>query len=492
MRAFEFLIEKNLAPGDFYKKPRLDALLSKIKNNDDFIVDRQPTKLKPTRQELQSLKNFYQFYNDQGETRKSIATANLPKSIGGVELSRIAKTGEFGGRGGYSVEKANIGPAVEVLKATAIFTKLTDRTGNNITADQLMTTLNELKNHVNLGKSSAKSKTDTYQGQMSKEVLDVNNKVKDTVHLVISANEGPFLRALKMSPEDTQLQGILNAVLKYVNTEHDLSRYNKFFSTNNRFDNLNISVVGGEGNKTDVKTTYIDPDTKQERTLKNLSMSLKAGKGATLDQAPGTNEIGINKFFSILGLGDAQASTAITQSGYKGKVGKTLQTPEEHQARVEASRKILDIAGKNLEAKYFAKNDKGEAAFVSDFLRNLTGAMTKEESLIYVEFNANGTYNKLNPRKIQHLAQNVDLYCDPKVSTGGVSYLYIRDRNSGKSLFHIRLMVSKAERIAFFFELDDLLELVQKAESEVNQSSSQSVAKTPQPTNPKTPVDTAV
>jgi hypothetical protein len=241
--------------------------------------------------------------------------------------------------------------------------------------------------------------------------------------------------------------------------------------------------VGGEGNKTDVKTTYIDPGTKQERTLKNLSMSLKAGKGATLDQAPGTNDIGINKFFHILGLDDAQAIAAITQSKYRGKIGNKVQTPKEHMARVKASKKILEIAGKNLEAKYFAKNDQGEAAFVSDFLRNLTKAMTKEESLIYVEFNANGTYNKLNPRKIQHLAQSVDLYCDPKVTERGVSYLYIRDRNSGKSLFHIRLMVSKAERIAFFFELDDLLELVQKAETEANKPAVQSVASLPQTKN---------
>jgi hypothetical protein len=483
MRAFEFLIEKNLSPGDFYKKARLDALLSKLKNNDDFIVDRQPTKLKPNRKELAVLKNFYQFYNDQGETRKSTAIANLPKSIGGVELSRIAKTGEFGGRGAHNIEKANIGPAVEVLKAAAIFTKLTDRTGNAITADQLMATLNALKSHINLEKSSVKSKVEIYQGQMSKEVSDVGNKVRDTVHLTVSANEGPFLRALKMSSEDTQLQGIVNAVLKYVNSEHDLSRYNKFFSTNNRIDSLNISVVGGEGNKTDVKTTYIDPETKQERTLKNLSMSLKAGKGATLDQAPGTNDIGINKFFHILGLDDAQAIAAITQSKYRGKIGNKVQTPKEHMARVKASKKILEIAGKNLEAKYFAKNDQGEAAFVSDFLRNLTKAMTKEESLIYVEFNANGTYNKLNPRKIQHLAQRVDLYCDPKVTERGVSYLYIRDRNSGKSLFHIRLMVSKAERIAFFFELDDLLELVQKAETEANKPAVQSVASLPQTKN---------
>jgi hypothetical protein len=468
MRAFEFLIEKNLSGSDFYKKPRLDALLSKLSQNDDFIVDRQPTKLNPTKQELAQLKQFYQYYDEKGETRKSTASQNLPKTLGGVELSRIAKTAEFGGRGGDSPEKANIGPVVEILKAAAIFTKLTDRTNDPVSIDKIKTVIDELKNRVTLSKSSKKSKVEVFKGSLSKEVNDVGRNINDHITLDVTANEGSFKRAMSFNPDDAQVQGIIKSILNYVNTESDLSRYNKFFSTNNRIDSLNVAIVGGEGKKTDVKTTYIDPDTKEPRTLKTLSMSLKAGKGATLDQASGSNEDGVRNFFEILGLGTEQANAAIAQTKFIGKTRNVIATPEEHAARVKAATQILSIAAKNLEARYFSKNDAGEAQFVKEFLQNLIKSMTKDESLIYVEFNPNGTYNKLNPRKIQHLASDIDLYGDLKVSGGGVSYLYIRDKISGKSLFHIRLMVSKAERIAFFFELDDLLELVQAASTKID------------------------
>ena len=41
MRAFELLLEKNLAPSDFYKKNRLDSFISKLEKKEPFIVDRK-------------------------------------------------------------------------------------------------------------------------------------------------------------------------------------------------------------------------------------------------------------------------------------------------------------------------------------------------------------------------------------------------------------------------------------------------------------------
>lgn len=461
MRAFELLFEKNLAPSDFYKKNRLDSFISKLEKKEPFIVDRQEQVINASPQEIEQLKSFYKFYNQQGDARKPDASANIPPVIGGVPLSKIAKTAEFGGRGAFNVEKANIGPAVEVLKSVAIFSKLTDRSGQPITQEKIQDALVNLKSKVSLVRQSAKSKTETFSGQLSQEVPDKEQNIKDIISLNISANEGPFLRAIALKPEDKEIIGSLNGILKYVNTDPELARYNRFFSQNNRKDSVKVAIVGGLGKKTDVKTTYIDPGSGEERTLKSLSMSLKAGKSASVDQAPGTNEIGIRKFFDILGFDPSVADSAIEKSKFKGKTG--TDTPESLEQRKQASAKILSLAGQYVEAKYFAKNDQGEASFIKEFLQNLVRAMTKEESLIYVEFNADGTYNKLNPRRILDLADYVDLYSDLKVSDTGVNYLFFRDRNTQKSLFHIRLMVSKAERIAFFFVLDDLLQLVRDA-----------------------------
>jgi hypothetical protein len=461
MRSFELLLEKNLASSDFYKKSRLDAFISKIEKKEPFIVDRKEQVIVPSPDEMKKLKDFYKFYNPQGDARKPDATANIPNVIGGIPLSKIAKTSEFGGKGAFNIEKANIGPAVEVLKSVAIFAKLTDRSNQPITVDKIKNILLTLKNSVSLSRQGAKSKTETFQGQIKQEVSDQKQNVKDLINLNVSANEGPFLRAIAVSPEDKDLNGSLNGILNYVNTDQEMARYNRFFSQNNRKDSVNVAIVGGQGKKTDVKTTYIDPATGEERTLRSLSMSLKAGKSASVDQAPGTNEIGIRKFFTILGFDSTVADSAISKSKFQGKQG--TDTPESLEKRKQASAKILSLAGQYVESKYFSKNDKGEAAFVVEFLENLIKAMTKDESLIYVEFNADGTYEKLNPKRIRDLVNYVDLYSDLKVSDTGVNYLYFRDKNTGKSLFHIRLMVSKAERIAFFFVLDELLPLVKAA-----------------------------
>lgn len=462
MRAFELIFEDTLAAADFYKKDRLDAFINKLEKKEPFIVNRQEQVINATPDEIAKFKNFYKFYNEIGDARKVDATANLPKSVGGIPLSKIEKTGEFGGKGAYNVEKAGLGVAVEVLKSVALYAKLTDRTNQPITVDTIKSILSTLKDTAKLGRHSAKSKTQTYLGRLQTEVPDQQQTIKDTINLVVQANEGSFLRAVALTPRDKDALGSLNGILKYVNTDPEMARYNKFFSQNNRKDAVNVSIVGGQGGKTDVKTTYVDPVSNQERTLKSLSMSLKAGKSPSFDQAPGTNEKGIRDFFNILGFESEVADNVINKTQFQAK--KSSDEPiEDLRKRQQAAAKIMQLAGDYVEKKYFSKNDKGEAAFINDFFKNIIKSITKDEPLIYVEFNADGTYDKLNPRNIMNLVNYVDLYSDHRISKDGVNYLFFRDKNTGKALFHIRLLVSKAERIAFLFVLNDLISLVKEA-----------------------------
>ena len=488
MRAYEFLIEKNLAKDDFYKKDRLLAVISKLEKGDDFVVNNQPQKIQASPEEIQALKSFLPNYDDNGNTRKELAQQQLPNKIGGIPWSKIAKTDDLGGRS--SAEKGNVGPAVELLKSVAMFAKLTDRTNKPISIELIKSVIAEVKKNSNLGIFSKSGSVEKYKSEITKEVPDFAGGVKDTVRLIIITDKGPFLRATELKSDDEKLQGNLTAILNYVNNEKDLEKYNRFFSKNGRKDSVKIDVVGGEGAKTDIRTTYIDPVTGEPRTLKNLSMSLKAAN-SQIDQAPGTNEAGIRKFYDILGLSVDDANQAMTSSQYVGK-SKETATPLDHLKRSKAVANILKIAGDKLEQRYFSKNDKGEAQFVREFLGNLTKAMTKEESLIYVNFNANGTYKKLNPRKITDLAETVDLSTSLKVTASGVSLLYITDKNSGKNLFRIRLMISKRERIAFFFELVDLLDLVYTSQEKVNKNpgldntlGSSSIAEVPNEANPQ-------
>jgi hypothetical protein len=454
MRLFDVLNEASLKPRDFYQESRLEALIYMLEKGQEFTLNdgtKQVIKARPA--EIKYLKSLRAYYDAGGNSQD--VKDYIPREIGGVKLTNIFKTAEFGGKGGVvgdekaeGVIKSGIGEVVEAMKAAAIFTKLTTRTKAEITPDDV------IKNLAKVGDNSqevADGKKISLQGSLVKNVPDIAGNVKDKISLEINLARAPFQRVVQMHPDDKDARGRLNSIINYVNHESDLAKYNRFFANNQRRDPVDVSVKGLEGKKTDVETTYTDQQG-TVRPLGHLSMSIKAGS-SKYDQASGLNEAGNIKFFNILGLSIDDAREAMKAAKFKNDL--------EFDKRVKSVVKLYTQAAQILDRAISTLNDKGEASFIHTVINNLRKSIAGDQRLVYVNFDANGTYYKLNPQLIQNLANYVDL--DVRLEMKTWPYLYVVDRNTGKSLFHARLQVNSTGRLTHIFELDNLLELVKEA-----------------------------
>lgn len=467
MRAKQFLSEAGLAKKTFYVKDRLQTLVNRLKKpGEKFLtVDGDSIEVKATPAEIKYLIDLLKTnYDAQGTI---ISNTKMLNTIGGVPISKLMKTSDFGGQAGVNATgesegTPNIGPTVEALKSMAIFAKLVTRGKSTITSDDVLKVAGVMKERVKLVKEKGKA-VSTASSTYSRLVYDTSKQVKDTISLDIRLSAPPFQRAVNISPADKKAWGTLQGIINYVNTESDIAKYSRFFSSNNKRDPVNIGVVGISGAKADIATTYTQPDG-TERPLSHLSMSIKAGS-SMYDQASGMNADGIEKFYEILGLNPLDAADAMRHTKFQSKVDRVEDTPEQAKARVEAVKQIYEIVGMQLKQRIGELNDKGEAEYVHEFLGRLKNSIQGNDKLVYVNFDAKGTYNKLNPQLITTLAKHIDLDVTVDMGSKAVPYIYIIDKISGKPVMHVRLAILKSGRMTHTFELDYLLDLIRDAKA---------------------------
>lgn len=480
MRSREFLSEAALAPKTFYVKARLQNLINRLKKpGEKFLtVDGDAISIKASPDEVKYLINLLTTnYDAQGTV---ISNTKMLNKIGGVPLSQLMKTSDFGGKAGVGAEgekvgEANIGPTVEALKSMAIFAKLITRGKPAIGVDDVLKVAAIMKERAQMVKEKGK-KVATTSSVYSRRVYDTSRQVQDTISLNIQLSSPPFQRAVDVSTADKKAWGTLQGIINYVNTESDIAKYSRFFSSNNKRDPVNIGVVGISGAKADIATTYTQPDG-TERPLSHLSMSIKAGS-SMYDQASGMNTDGMEKFYEILGLNPLDAHDAMHYTGFQSKVDRVEDTPKQAKARVEAAKEIYQIAGMQLKQRIGQINDQGEADYIHGFLGRLRNSIQGDDKLVYVNFDTKGTYNKLNPQLITTLAQHINLDVEVDLESKSTPYIYIIDRNSGKPIMHVRLAILKSGRMTHTFELDYLLDLIRDAKT---------AAVVPATTEPKTP-----
>ena len=482
MRAKQFLSEAALATKTFYVKDRLENLINRLKTpGEKFLtVDGESISLRATPEEFKYLINLLKTNYDAKGT--VISNSRMLNKIGGVPLSQLMKTSDFGGKAGVGAEgekvgEANIGPTVEALKSMAIFAKLVARGKSAINADDVLKVADIMKERAQQVKEKNKSVATT-SSTYNRRVYDTSKQVQDIFTLTIRLSSPPFQRAVNVSPADKKAWGTLQGIINYVNTESDIGKYSRFFASNNKRDPVNIGVVGISGAKTDIATTYTKPDG-TERPLSHLSMSIKAGSDM-YDQASGMNEDGIFKFYDTLGLNPLDAADAMRHVKFQSKVDRVEDTPEQAKTRVEAVKQIYEIAGLQLKQRIGALNDDGEAEYVHEFLGRLRSSIEGEGKLVYVNFDAKGAYNKLNPQLITTLAKHINLDVIVDMDSKAVPYIYIIDKVSGKSIMHVRLAILKSGRMTHTFELDYLLDLIRDAKKkETTDTANQQVAQQP-------------
>jgi hypothetical protein len=465
MRAKDFLSEAALATKTFYVKDRLQNLINRLKTPGErfLTVDGDSITVKASPDEIKYLINLLKTnYDAQGTV---ISNSKMLNKIGGVPLSQFMKTADFGGKAGVGatgekVGEANIGPTVEALKSMAMFAKLISRSKPAITADDVLKVASIMAQNATETKEKGKTVATT-DSKYSRRVYDTSKQVQDTISIEIGLSTPPFQRAVNVSPADKKAWGTLQGIINYVNTEGDIAKYSRFFASNNKRDPVSIAVVGKSGAKADIKTTYQKADG-TVKDLSHMSMSIKAGS-SMYDQASGMNTEGIEKFYDILGLNPLDAADAMYSTGFVSKVDRVEDTAEQAKKRVAAVKEIYSIAGMQLEQRINELNDAGEKSFISDFLKKLQSSIQGEGKLVYVNFDAKGTYNKLNPQLITNLSRTVDLGVTVDMESKAVPYIYIIDKISGKPIMHVRLAVLKSGRMTHTFELDYLLDLIKDA-----------------------------
>ena len=487
MRVIDILTESflteaaKLKKADFYLRDRLATLIKRLIAKDNFLkVDGSYVKIKASRAEIADLKRLYSSnYDGKGV---AIDKTLFPATLGGVVLSQLVKTNDLGGKtvssdGEESV--GNLGPTVEALKSMAIFAKLTARKKSEITPADVIKVGKLLKSRENIVNvvnpdTGVASKTPTSVAEYSKIIDDIRQPpeggIKDKISIKINVSTPSFNRAVEVNKDDIKAWGTLQGIVTYVNTEGDLGRYSRFFANNVKRDPIHIAVVGLSGAKTDIKTVYddgvkrFDKEGKPiERTLPHLNMSIKAGSDM-YDQASGNTLEGTFKFFSILGLSDAQANSAIETTKFIEKPRKKRGDPDEPRAvldaRKAAVRQMYAIAAGELNKEISSMADREEGSFIHRVLMKLTNSIQGKGRLLYVNFDPKGNYYKLNPQQIIQLAKSVDLGVYFDASSKTEPHLYIKDMKSGKSIFHVRPAILKSGRITHTFELDHLLDLV--------------------------------
>lgn len=482
------LTEDHLKSTDFKERFRLANLIDKLKHKKPFhALSGDPVIISDvTSAEIKELEGFLKNNfdpKDPNPKAKPITPFTVPSTLGSVRLSTLQKTNEFGGKiardasGEQDYTKANLGPTVEALKAFAMYAKLIMRNKEHITVEDVIS-VGQLADKNSQITYSKNEKTGTVSNSPTtlavyiKDVPDVNKQVQDHLTLKVALSTPSFKRAVLVSPADKVAWGNLQGIVKYVNEENDIGKYTRLFKNNNKRDPVKIAVVGIGGAKTDIQASRdneawhegMDPKLK-EKNIKSLSLSVKAAGAEWYDQAPGNNLLGWEKFYTTIGLDPELVAQAITLSGFieGGKVN-TVAGKKAFEKRVEASYLMYEFTWHKLQERLVRMNDKGEADYIHHFLANLKKGIAGDETLVYVKFDANGTYEKLKPHLLMDLASVINL--DVNLGSGERPTIYWVDKDTGRTLIWVVCAKTPGEqRLTHQFNLGkDFFPLLREAE----------------------------
>lgn len=483
------LTEAGLTARDFYERGRLDNFIKKLVAKEPFFtVDGEQIEIPATGSEISWLKTQLKTnFDSKDPLARAVQSLEIFPKIGGIRLSSLAKTKEFGGTfsvnssGKMDTSKANIGPTVEALKAFAIFARLVIRNKATLTAQDVMKVAQMAQKNSSIvyltnEKTGKPSKNPTTQVTVVRKVPDKNGTVKDEFTLNVSLSTPSFVRAINVTEKDKAAWGHLNGVVKYINSEGDLAKYSRYFANNNKKDPVKIAVIGIELGKVDISSSYTDPVSGEERPLENLTMSIKSEDAPWFHQTSGGKLTGIYQMYQAIGLTDAEVDEDMVTAGYQ-ETGKK-NSRAQFQQTVKAVEAIYDLAFDRLGSAMAKLNDKGEADYIHNFLNTLKHNIAGDDKLVYVKFNARGAYSKLKPNMLWHLSEVIELGVNQ--GTGQRRAIYWIDQKTGKTLMEVRMLINAPNhRITNQFNLGkDFFSLIKESEKIYNVNSTKAAPAT--------------
>jgi hypothetical protein len=396
MRYKDLLVEKGLTANDLVKHgdDRLNAFLAKIDRGEDFILTGNQGTVKIDKSEknkiLQAIRS--------GNTRslKFNSTEGDP-----LTLSKLEKTGEFGGTGQSSAgerQMANRGNTVEGVLGAATLARLAARPGRDITAEDVKKVIGIFAKQSPVNPNAKSS-----GGEVrftSKEADNITDKFIGTVKLP-NKNYVDFLD-WEFMMKDKQMSGFIRNIIAYVNEAGIVGRFAKFFETNGRPDEVKVIADGVSdmsGRKTDIEMHYIDENGK--RQIKKFDLSLKAGTTSQFGQvSAGSPKEGSSKYaFSRYGFdmfktifGDFGVDISSMENEFLGSAN--LQ---------EGVTKVYQRAVEKFQEQLAGSDDDAEKKWLRTFVDNLKRHGTLNDPAVQLlQFEAN-KYFVLDFQKLDRL-----------------------------------------------------------------------------------------
>jgi hypothetical protein len=154
--------------------------------------------------------------------------------------------------------------------------------------------------------------------------------------------------------------------------------------------------------------------------------------------------------YKMLGLSEQQANAAVKSSKFLEKIGS--EDDMQSLGRIESIKSIFATAVREVHSDLGKEGNTSEKQFLNNFFKQIKNSITGGANMIMVDFNANGSYYKFNPKVISNLVDHVDV--EAKLGTQGRPTITIYDKNSNSNLLQIRLEVQSGGRLTFHVELD--------------------------------------
>lgn len=318
-------------------------------------------------------------------------------------------------------------------------------------------------------------------------VTDQNSRVADTIQFRIKVKK-PTMDYMLSDDFWTSYEPFLPSVVHYANSGQ-MDRYADYFYKNGKADLVRVvsdGVSEATSRKTDIEA-YVRDENGQQRKLKGLNVSLKAG-------SPHIGQVGGGQILNA----NAKGYVLSNAQELFGPFGVDIVAPQKINSKVEFWVNAYKQAAQQISHKLKGADARTEAGIVYRLANFVTNHATRGDPDIRLV--SLGTKGLSSIHSFKNIAQkiasdDIDLTCEYRQGTSKTGdarpELRIYDRTSGKPLIYIRYSSTQDEtKVWNTVEMKDLLKELTTLRYSKKQPDVVAPAKTPASTAPAS-VDTA-
>lgn len=436
MRAFELLSEMAAL-----KNTTDNKYLSYV--NDELLAKNLPIQMG----EKKELGVLIPDPGQQVNSRNDTITGTVDGERETFKVNQIFKTPEMkawesGKAAGEKV--SNKGEVIEGILGAATFARLTKRTSQDITEQDIFDAISSLDKN----------------GSVSKTAKELDSNITDKIILGVKLKINAFEDFNNIEKIKNLMAGEITAIKDYVNDA--VKKYGNFFAKNGRPDVVEI-VSDGVSNETETKTDvlmyYNDKD--GQRVVKHFDLSVKSGDVAQFGQVGGGGQT------------DSLETRYEFVRGLWERLGVNIDPIKQafiaSDDIVEAYGKAYSHAAKEFAEKLVGANEDQEAEVLKKFVEGIKYFATLGEDRIKLVDISEKGYYVLDFKKLDRLYNNkdIDLTAEYAVGRSGLPLVKIVDKVTGKKFIQVRMYRASTGYVRNYVEKGPILKKVTKVRGNV-------------------------